>query len=411
MGGQTIAQKILSSHSGKRAEVGEIVVCDIDLVMGHDANGPMAIRAFEKMGGTQVHNPRNVVFVMDHMGPAPFEKAANLQAVCRKFATEQGTQFMTIGEGVSHQIMAERGYAKPGGLILGSDSHTCTLGAFGAFATGVGATDLAACLLTGRNWFRVPETVKITFNGRLDGGCSTKDVILYVVGRIGADGGNYKSFEFYGDWLDEIETADHMTLANMLVEMGCKCGFVCHSKLGIEADADAVYADEFIFDLAQIEPGIAKPHTVDNYAPVSELIGMKVDQGFIGSCTNGRIEDIRIVARILAGKKIHEDVRFIVTPASKAVHMQAMAEGHVATLMEAGAVFFTPGCGGCVGTHGGVPADGEVVISSANRNFRGRMGNSKASIYLASPATVAAAMLTGVITDPRTIAEEVVNHG
>lgn len=404
MPGRTIAEKILSSHAGKNARAGDIVICDVDLLMGHDANGPMAIKAFENMGGKKVFDPKKVVFVMDHMAPAPYERAANLQALVTRFAEEQGTHYFGIGEGVCHQVLPEGGFAKPGALILGTDSHTCTYGAFGAFATGVGATDIAATLFTGRNWFKVPETIRIELTGEPAPGISAKDIILRIIGDIGADGGNYLSFEFYGPWLDTADTADHMTLANMLVEMGCKCGFICHSNLGIKADPDAVYRDTVSFDLSCIEPGVAKPHTVDNYATVADVAGLPVQQGYLGSCTNGRIEDLRIAASILKGKKIARGVRFLVTPASKRVFLQAMAEELVATLIEAGAVFFTPGCGGCVGTHGGVPADDEVVIATTNRNFKGRMGNNKASIYLASPATVAASMLTGVITDPRTVA-------
>ncbi|MBE0530081.1 MAG: 3-isopropylmalate dehydratase large subunit [Rhodospirillales bacterium] len=407
MPGSTLAEKILSTHAAKRARAGDIVVCTIDLVMGHDANGPMAIKAFENMGGKAVYDPDKVVFVLDHMAPAPYERAANLQALVTRFSEDQGTHCFGIGQGVCHQVLPEHGFAKPGTLILGSDSHTCTYGAFGAFATGAGATDIAAALFTGQNWFKVPETVRIELDGDLAPGSSAKDVILHVIGAIGADGGNYMSFEFYGPWLNRISQADHMTIANMVVEMGCKCGFICHANLGIAADPDAQYRDIIRFDLAKVEPGVAKPHTVDNYAPVSEVAGLPVQQGVIGSCTNGRIEDLRIAASILKGKQIAKGVRFLITPASRRVFLQAVEEGLVTTLIEAGAVFFTPGCGVCVGTHGGVPADGDTVIATTNRNFKGRMGNNKASIYLASPATVAASMLTGVITDPRTITQEV----
>lgn len=409
MPGSTIAEKILSSHAGKEVRAGEIVLCDIDVVMAHDANGPMSVKAFGNMGGTKVFDPKKVVFVLDHMAPAPYERAANLQALVTRFAEEQGTHYFPAGEGVCHQVLPEYGFTEPGTLILGSDSHTCTYGAFGSFATGAGATDIAVALFSGQNWFKVPETVRIELEGDLAPGCSAKDVILHVIGTIGADGGNYMSFEFYGPWLDKASQADHMTIANMVVEMGCKCGFICHTKLGIAADPDAVYRDTVRFDLSRIEPGVAKPHTVDNYATVAEVAGLPVQQGVLGSCTNGRIEDLRIAASILKGKKIAKGVRLVVTPASKRVFLQAIEEGLVTILIEAGAVFFTPGCGVCVGTHGGVPADNEVVISTTNRNFKGRLGNNKAPIYLASPATVAASMLTGVITDPRTVTQEAIH--
>jgi 3-isopropylmalate/(R)-2-methylmalate dehydratase large subunit len=401
--GKTIAEKILSSHSGKDAYAGDIVICDIDFLMAHDANGPMAISAFENIHGEKVFDSSKIAFILDHASPAPYERVSNLHRKIREFARNQGTYLFECGEGVCHQVMVEKDFLKPGDLVLGTDSHTCTYGALGVFATGVGATDMGVAFRTGKNWFKVPETIRVNLYGKLKAPCSAKDIILYIIGYMGADRGNYKAFEFYGDYLEECSEADRLTIANMVVEMGGKVGFICHSNMGIEADQDAKYYEIINIDLSYIPPGIAKPHTVDNYCPVSLVAGLPFNMAFIGSCTNGRIEDLRIAARILRGKKIAEGVRLIVIPASKKVLLQGIEEGIVTELMEAGAVFFTPGCGACVGTHGGVPGDGEVVLSTANRNFKGRMGNNKAFIYLASPATVAASALYGVITDPRDV--------
>lgn len=397
---QTIAEKILSQKSGAPAYAGDIVFCQIDQMMAHDANGPLAIRAFQSMGGTQLHDPDKVHFIMDHATPPPNERIANLQQMMRTFAKEQGVDFVEGGEGVCHQIMMERGYVHPGDLVIGTDSHTCTYGAAGAFATGVGATDMGVALLTGVNWFRVPQTIKINLVGTLPGNCTAKDIILYIIGTMTASGGNYLAFEFYGDYLDQCTMADRMTIANMVVEMGGKAGFLCHKGLGISADPEAKYLRQLDIDLSQIAPGAAKPHTVDNYTSVESLVGTPFQFAFLGSCTNGRIEDLRQAAEILRGKHIAPGVRLMVIPASKTVMLQAAKEGIVADLMEAGAFFFTPGCGACVGTHGGILADGEVAISTANRNFKGRMGNNKGFIYLVSPKTLAVSCLHGTITLP-----------
>lgn len=400
MESRTIVEKILSSKSGLDARAGQIVLCQIDRMMAHDANGPMAISAFQKLGGKNVRFPKRVHFIIDHAAPPPNEHIANLQAAMREFAQEQNIDLIDIGEGVCHQLMVERGYVKPGDLIIGTDSHTCTYGALGAFSTGVGATDMGAAMLTGMNWFKVPKTIRINLLGILSPNCTAKDIILYIIGRIGAAGGNYHAFEFYGEYLESCSLADRMTIANMIVEMGGKAGFVIHSNLGIHADPGAQYMKTYDIDLTVLVPGAAKPHTVDNYSPVSSIEGRSFDVGFLGSCTNGRIEDLRVVAEILRGKRISDTIRLMVVPASKTVFREAMKEGIVEDLLEAGAFFFTPGCGACVGTHGGIPGDGDVVLSTANRNFKGRMGNNKAEIYLVSPRTLASSCLTGVITVP-----------
>ncbi len=400
MSGKTIAEKILSAHSGQDVSAGEIAICNVDRIMMHDANGPLAIRAFREMGGTKVFDPDKVVVVFDHCTPPSNEKLSNIHAFIRQFVKEQGVHFFEGGRGVCHQLMVEQGFAKAGELVIGSDSHTCTYGALGALSTGLGATDIATAMLTGKLWFRVPQTIRVNLVGELSAMCSAKDVILSTIGLLEAKGGNYKSVEFYGDYLESGSQSQHLTMANMLVEMGAKCGFTCWSGLGIAADPDAKYIQTVEIDLSKLQPVVAKPHTVDNVCPVSQVEGVKIQQAVLGSCTNGRLEDLQTAADILRGKHIHEDVRLLILPASEAILKEAAQTGILADLIDAGAIICTPGCGVCVGTLGGVPADGEVVISSTNRNFKGRMGNNKAEIYLASPETVAVSALKGAITDP-----------
>ena len=401
MSGKTIAEKIIGRHAHTTVSAGEVALCDIDYVMMHDANGPLAIKAFENMGGAKVFDSARVVIVFDHCTPPANEKLSNIHAFLRGFVKEQGILFYEGGRGVCHQLMVESGLIRPGDLIIGSDSHTCTYGALGALSTGLGATDIAAAMLGGKLWFKVPETIRVNLHGRLPAGCGAKDIILTTIGILGADGCNYKSIEFYGDYFESSTQSQHLTIANMVVEMGAKCGFTCHSGLGITADPDAVYEKVVDIDLSHLVPVVAKPHTVDNIAPVSEVAGMPIQQAVLGSCTNGRYEDLALAAQILRGQHIHMDVRLLVLPASESILRQAAQSGVLADLIDAGATICTPGCGVCVGTLGGVPADGEVVISSTNRNFKGRMGNNKAQIYLASPQTVAVSALRGAITDPR----------
>lgn len=400
MNPKTIAEKILSNKSGQDARAGQIVFCSIDQMMAHDANGPLAVSAFRKLGGERVHDASRIHFIMDHAAPAPNERISNLHMFLRGFALEQGIDFIEGGEGVCHQLMMERGYVHAGDLVIGTDSHTCTYGAVGAFATGVGATDMGAAFLTGMNWFKVPETIRVELKGCLPSNCTAKDIILFIIGRITASGGNYRAFEFYGEYLNRCTMADRMTIANMVVEMGGKAGFICSDRMEIKADEGASYLETVEIDLESLVPGAAKPHTVDNYAPVEALAGMPFQMAFLGSCTNGRIEDLREAADILRGRYIAPGIRLMVIPASKTVFAGAVKEGIVSDLLDAGAFFFTPGCGACVGTHGGVPGDGEVVLSTANRNFKGRMGNNKAFIYLVSPKTLAVSCLSGVITVP-----------
>lgn len=413
--GQTIIEKILSAHSGKEAYAGEIVVARVDYVMGQDGTAPLAIRAFNDMGGKEVFDRERVAFVIDHSAPSPNEGVSALHKLMREFAREKGFRLYDIGDGVCHQLLPESGEVGPGSLVIGADSHTCTYGALNAFSTGVGSTDLAGGLISGRMWFKVPETIKFVCNGTLPPGVYSKDLVLYLIGDVTADGATYMAAEYVGEAITALSQEARFTIANMAIEMGAKAGlmeaddktmawlrrFTGKEFTPVFADPDAKYARVLEYDVSRLEPQVARPHRVDNVAPVSEVAGLPIQQAVIGTCTNGRLEDLRIAAGILGGRKIHRDVRLIVAPSSRRVFLDAMAEGIIQALVEAGAAVVTPGCGPCVGTHNGVPSDGETVISTANRNFKGRMGNSKAEIYLASPATVAASALTGKITDPR----------
>jgi 3-isopropylmalate/(R)-2-methylmalate dehydratase large subunit len=413
--GQTVIEKILSSHSGKEACAGEIVVARVDYVMGQDGTAPLAIRAFNDMDGKEVFDRDRVAFVIDHSAPSPNEGVSALHKLMREFSREKGFRLYDIGEGVCHQLLPESGEVGPGSLVIGADSHTCTYGALNAFSTGVGSTDLAGGLISGRMWFKVPGTIKFVCNGTLPKGVYSKDLILYLIGDVTADGATYMAAEYVGEAITALSQEARFTIANMAIEMGAKAGlleaddktfawlgrFTRRSYTPVAADPDAGYDKVLEYDMSELEPQVAKPHRVDNVAPVSEVAGKPVQQAVIGTCTNGRLEDLRIAAGILGGRKVHRDVRLIVAPSSRRVYLDAMAEGIIQTLVEAGAAVVTPGCGPCVGTHNGVPSDGETVISTANRNFKGRMGNSNAEIFLASPATVAASALTGKITDPR----------
>lgn len=413
--GKTIAEKILSAHSGTDARAGDIVVADVDFVMGQDGTTPLAIRALERMGTQGVFDPSKVAVVMDHSAPSPLEGVSALHTQMREFGKRTGVTVYDVGEGVCHQLMPEKGHVVPGDLVVGCDSHTCTYGALNVFSTGVGSTDGAAAMASGKLWFKVPETMRVTFTGALAPGVFSKDLVLHLAGRIGADGATYLAIEFDGPVIEALSVEARMTISNMAIEVGAKAGLMqadaktlawyegrsAREPRPTEPDPDAEYAAELVIDASRIGPQVAKPHAVDNVSPVEEVEGTPIAQGFLGTCTNGRLEDLAVAASILKGRRVHPDVRFIVAPASRRVLLDAIAAGYVQTLVEAGAALVTPGCGPCVGTHNGVPSDGENVISTANRNFKGRMGNSNAFIYLASPATVAASVIEGVITDPR----------
>jgi len=411
--GKTIAEKILSSKSNRDARAGDIVIGRVDLLMAQDGTAPLAIRAFEDMGGTDVWNPERISLVLDHNAPSPSESVSRIHDGIREFARSQGIgKLYDIGCGVCHQLMPEQGHVHPGDLVIGADSHTCTYGALNAFATGVGSTDAAAVMRTGSLWLRVPSTASIVLDGELPRGVFAKDVILGVIGRVGASGATYMSMEFSGELVSSLGVDARMTICNMGVEMGAKTAMMeSDGKTGefvggrcgnpVSPDPDASYAWEIEFDAGAMEPLVARPHRVDDVVPVGELAGTGIQQAFLGTCTNGRLEDLRVAAGMLRGNRVSEGTRLIVAPASREVLKGAIRDGTFEALVESGAVFVAPGCGPCVGTHAGVPGDGESVISTANRNFKGRMGNGLASIYLASPATVAASAIAGEITDPR----------
>ena len=413
--GKTIAEKIFSAHAGKDSLAGDIVVADVDFVMGQDGTSPLAIRALANMGVDKVFDPEKVAVVMDHSSPSPLQGVSELHHIMRDFGKRTGATVYDVGEGVCHQLIPEKGRVVPGDLMVGCDSHTCTYGALNVFSTGVGSTDGAAAMASGKLWFRVPETIKVVLTGTLQPGVFSKDVILFIAGKLGADGATYKAIEFSGPVIDALSVEARMTMSNMAIEVGAKAGLMAaddktlawfegrssKTPSPVSPDPDAVYVEEHIWDVSQLSPQIARPHAVDNVAPIAEVLGTPIAQGFLGTCTNGRLEDLKIAAGILAGRKVHPDVRFIVAPASRQILLDAIEAGSIQTLVEAGAALVTPGCGPCVGTHNGVPSDAENVISTANRNFKGRMGNSNAFIYLGSPATVAASVIEGVITDPR----------
>jgi 3-isopropylmalate/(R)-2-methylmalate dehydratase large subunit len=404
---QTIAEKIISSHSGRMVTAGEIAIVNVDGAMATDATAPFAIQAFEKMGGHMLWDPQKVSLVIDHAAPAPNERIGNLHAMMRAFSEQFGCRLYDVGEGICHQLMVEDGHVRPGQIFAGADSHTPTYGALNALAIGVGSTDLAAVLLTGKIWLKVPETIRIELVGAFPRGVTAKDLILFLVGKLSLSGATYKVIEFTGPALRHLSLASRMTIANMSAEMGAKSGLVDPANLSLPYPFEAIYPDDdahynerHSFDVSSLQPQVATPHSPDKVKPVSEVAGRAVNQAFIGSCTNARLEDLQIAARVLQGKKLHPRVRLIIAPASKRVFDAALKDGTAAILSEAGASFITSGCGPCVGTHQGVPGDSEVVISSTNRNFRGRMGNRNAAVYLASPAVVAASAVAGEIADP-----------
>jgi homoaconitate hydratase family protein len=407
--GLTITEKLLANSSHK-SEVtpGDIVIADVDFVMAHDSTAPLAIEELYNIK-RKVFNPNRIIIVFDHFFPPPNIDAANLHRKVRNFVKEQRIPNV-FTNGVCHQILVEK-FVSPGDIVVGADSHTCTEGALGAFSTGLGSTDIAGAMASGKCWFRVPESLKFNLNGSPRKGVYAKDVILYIIGQMGADGALYKAAEFTGDYVKNASVSSRLTLCNMAVEMGTKNGIIeadekTMSFLGrkgkiFKSDNDAVYEDEYELEIEKIEPQVACPPTVDNVKAVTDVEGEKIDQAFIGTCTNGRLEDIEIAARILKGKKIHENVRLLVIPASTEIYIQAFNMGYLQEIIKSGGVICNPGCGPCVGRHEGVLAEGEVCISTQNRNFSGRMGHPKAKIYLASPATVAASALSGEITDPR----------
>jgi len=412
---KTIAEKILSKHAGKNLSAGDFAVCKVDFAFGQDGTSAIIIDRIKEMGLKKLKT--NFCMVIDHSAPSPSEGVSRVHKKMREFCADFKTQMFDIGCGVCHQVIPESGNILPGDLVLGADSHTCTYGALGIFSTGVGSTDLAIALATGKNWFKVPATIKVIVKGKLPKGVFAKDVILYIIGKLKSDGATYKAVEFYGPVINNMSMDGRFTMANMLVEMGAKVGFMPVDKKtiawlkprvfskrqfkNVRADKQAAYESVCEFDISKLKPMVAMPHSVDNTAQALALKKVKINEAFLGTCTNGRIEDFKIAAKILNKRKVFPGVKFIIAPSSRVVYLEALKLGLVEIFIKAGAVIVAPGCGPCVGTHNGVPSDGEVVISTANRNFKGRMGNPSAFIYLASPATVAASALTGYITDPR----------
>jgi len=413
--GKTIAEKILSEHAGKDVKSGDLIIARVDVAMVQDGTGPLAVEAFNRMKLKALANPERSILFIDHAAPSPRKELSNAHKILREFASKYGAVLSEVGEGICHQRLIED-FVKPGDVVVGADSHTCTSGALGAFATGMGSTDVAIAFGLGKVWMKVPETHRFVLKGKMPHGVFSKDLILYIIGLIGADGATYKAMEFEGEVIENMTMEARFTLANMAVEAGAKTGLIATDETTraylrernresdfreIKPDPDAVYEKTYEIDVSGIEPQVSFPHKVDNTKPISEAKGVKIDQVYIGTCTNGRIEDLRIAAEILRGKKVAKGVRLIVIPASRNVYLKALKEGLLEVFVEAGGAVLSPGCGPCVGIHQGVLADGEKVLSTQNRNFKGRMGNPNAYIYLASPATAAATAIKGEIADPR----------
>jgi homoaconitate hydratase family protein len=413
--GLTFSEKVLSLKAGREARAGDVVTVSPDFILTHD-NTAAIIKEFQKLGISKVRSPQKIVIVLDHVVPASAEKYALNHKRIREFVSTQGiSHFYDIHNGICHQVFFEEGFAMPGALILGADSHTTSYGAFGAFSAGIGRSEAASVWATEKIWLRVPETLKIVLGGQLPKGVFAKDLILKVIGDEGADRANYKAVEFSGAGARGFSLASRLVLANMAAEMGAKNGYflpdekvfdflkdrAITSYQSVESDPDASYEDIVNYDLSTLEPQVACPHTVDNVRPVTEVLGTLFHQAVIGTCTNGRFEDLKAASDILRGKTIAPTVRVLVIPASRTEYLKALHDGIFEDLVQAGCIILNPGCGPCLGAHQGILAPGEVALSTANRNFRGRMGSRDSEIYLASPATVAASVLEGKITDPR----------
>ncbi len=415
--GRTLAEKIISAHTETPVKAGDLCIAKVDVTAVQDGTGPLTISEFKKLGIAKLANPERMILFIDHATPSPRKELSNSHMVMRQFAKETGAVLSEGGTGVCHQRLVEQ-YVNPGEILCGADSHTCTSGALGAFATGMGSTDVAVASALGKTWLKVPQSFKVVIDGVLPHGVYAKDLMLTLIGMIGADGATYKALEFTGSTIDNMTMSERFTLANMAVEAGAKCGLFATDEKTYEFlqsrhreyafkkitfDEDAEYERVINIDASTIVPMVSCPHTVDNVKPASELGDVKVDQVFIGSCTNGRIEDLRIAAKILKKQKVHPDVRLIIAPASRDVMMQALREGLIEILTYVGASIIPPGCGPCVGVHAGILGDGEVCLSTQNRNFKGRMGNPEGKIYLSSPAVAAYSAVCGYISDPSEI--------
>lgn len=413
--GFTISEKILSQHCGKEVKAGEIAIVDVDLCYVQDGTGPLTVRQLEKMEVKNIHNPKRTILFLDHASPSPRFELSNDHKLLREFADKTGAILSEIGSGISHHVSLEY-YASPGNVIVGADSHTCTNGALCAFSTGMGSTDVAVAFAFGKTWMRVPETFRIIVNGKFQKGVYSKDLILHLIGKISSRGATYKALEFTGEAIENMEVDARATIANMSVEAGAKVGLFPSDKktkaflekMGrgnkfreISSDHDAIFEKTIEINAASLKPTIACPHLVDNVKTIEEIGDVKVDEVFIGTSCNGRIEDLREAAKILMGKQVRHGTRLIVTPASRKTYLEALNEGILKVFVEAGGVVTGPGCGACVGVHDGVLADGEVCFATQPRNFKGRMGNPNAFIYIGSPAIAAATAIKGKISDPR----------
>lgn len=409
--GLTLAEKIISEHVGHDVRAGELVIANVDVAAVQDGTGPLTVQEFKKLGIPKLKNPERCILFIDHAAPSPRKELSNTHKVLREFSKEYGAVLSDVGAGVCHQRLVET-FVNPCEILVGADSHTCTSGALGAFATGMGSTDIAVAMALGKTWLKVPATYKVEVSGKFREGICSKDLMLYLIGMIGADGATYKALEFCGDTIENMTMSERFTLANMAVEAGAKAGlFVADEKTHeflksrgrgdkfrtLKPDTDAVYERVIKIKAEDVGHTVSCPHTVDNVKAVEELSDVKVNQVYVGTCTNGRIEDLRIVAKILKGKKINPDVRMLICPASKDIYVQALDEGLITIFVEANATILPPGCGPCVGVHAGTLADGEVCLATQNRNFQGRMGNVNGFIYLASPYVAAYTALRGYI--------------
>ncbi len=411
---KTIIEQILSSHAGTDLKAGDVGICKVDFCFSQDGTTSLVLDSIRKAKRTLASAKKYAMFI-DHSSPSPSMGVSKVHSAMRTFRAQNNNLFFDVGSGISHQLVIEKGFIYPGALILGADSHTSTAGALGAAAFGVGSTDLAVALTTGKNWFKVPLTLKIVVKGQIPKGVYSKDVMLYIIHKLGVNGATYKSVEFSGEVIDKLSLDARLTITNMTIEFGAKCGLMVPDKKvsgylkkagvrkykAVYPGRKAFYDEVIEFDISKLSPYLAKPHSVDNGLRVEEADDIKINQAFLGTCTNGRLEDLKIGAEILKSRKVHPGVKLLVAPASRQIFLEAFKSGVLKTFLEAGAIMLPPGCGPCVGTHQGVPADGEVVISTANRNFKGRMGNPRSYIYLASPATVVASAIRGKITDPR----------
>jgi 3-isopropylmalate/(R)-2-methylmalate dehydratase large subunit len=415
--GMTISQKILAAHAGRdHVEAGELLNCKLDVILGNDVTAPVAIAEFKRLGLQQVFEQDSIVLVPDHFTPNKDIKSAEQCKIVRDFAKAYGIKhYYEIGQmGIEHCLLPEQGLVGPGDLIIGADSHTCTYGALGAFATGVGSTDMAAAMATGEAWFKVPESIKFIYYGKIPRWVGGKDFILHAIGDIGVDGARYMSMEFTGEAISALSMDNRFSMANMAIEAGGKNGIIAADEITLayikdrvqrpytiyQSDPDAVYAQTIEYNVSAMEPVVAFPHLPENTHPVSEAAGIAIDQVVIGSCTNGRIEDLEVTASILKGHKVHPEIRLIILPGTQTIYLEALRRGFIETFIEAGAVVSTPTCGPCLGGHMGILAKGEKALATTNRNFVGRMGHPESEVYLSNPAVAAASAIKGKITPP-----------